>query len=212
MKPKTIDDACKIAIEKFTQNFGTDPAEHKVFIEHVLDPLRCIYAKKPARLLERAAEIADAGMNALDFMHYLACACITEGEDRNVTYEEALQIIGARPLSKGEDIYHFSNKRHRKGFRGHPGMCFTSEDSVRNIVTDSLDFSQPVYMHTCEVENPNGLSDHDAQAYTSEKRDIVVAEVLLDAARFDPSKRWYEQKDEGAVKVVAVRELTRNEK
>jgi len=212
MEPRSIDEACERAVDKFTQNFGTDLAEHKIFREFVLDTLRRVYARDPARLLERATEIADTGMNALDFMRYLTCACIAEGEDRNLTYEEALQIIGARPLSKGEKIYHFSNKKHSKGFRGHAGMCFSSEGDARSVVTDAIDYSKPVYIHTCEVEKPKGLLDHDAQAYTSERRDTVIAEVLLDGARFDVSRRWYEQTGKGAVKVVAVRQLSRNEK
>jgi hypothetical protein len=211
MEPKTIDEACEKAVGKFTKNFGTDRTEHKIFRDSVLDKLREVYANDPARLLERATEIADTGMKAPDLMRYLDCACIAEGEDRNITYEEALQIIGPRPLAKKEKIYHFSNQQHRIGFKGHVKMCFTSENSIKGVVTDAIDYSKPVFMHTCEVVKPNGFIDHDAEAYTSEKRDTVIAEVLLDAAIFNASKRWYEQKDENAIKVVEVRNLTRRE-
>jgi len=212
MKPRTIDEACEEAANRFTHNFGTDVGEHDIFKLYVLDSLRRVYADDPVKLLKRATQIVKQGMNALDLIRYLTCACIAEGEDRKVTYEEALKIVGERPLKKGEKIYHFSNTQHKVGFRGHIGMCFNSEDKLSGVVTDSIDYSMPIYMHTCEVVKPKGLIDHDAKAYTNETRDVVIAEVLLEGARFDPLRRWYEQKGKEAIRVVDVRELTRREK
>jgi len=211
MKSKTIDEACKKAVDKFTENFGTDPVEHKIFEDSVLDILRKVYSKNTARLLERAIEIADKGMYARDLMHYLDCACIAESEDRNITYEEVLQIIGPRPLKKGENIYHFSNKRHRIGFRGHSKMCFTSETDI-NDVSAEIDYARPIYIHTCEVIKPKGLLDHDAVAFSHARIEEAIADVLLEGGQFKTSRRWYEQSKKEAIKVISVKELGRRAK
>ena len=90
-------------------------------------------------------------------------------------------------------------------------MCFTSEKNIRNVVTDAIDYSKPIYRYTCEVVEPQGLIDHNAEAYTCETRDVVIAEVLIEQ-RFDPAKRWYEQKDEGAIRIISTKKLSRREK
>jgi hypothetical protein len=203
-----MDDIVKSALKEFEYTFGRNELHN--FKYHVLDVLVGFYHKQPETLKKRINQTIATAQLTSDLHHYLKVACIAEGEDRNLTYNEALQIIGERPLYKGDSIYHFSNTEHPLGFQGHEKMCFSSKKSLDSITTDSINEELPIYSHTCEVLKPEDILDHSAIAIMEENRDVVIEEALISPiSRKDPIKRkesarWYETKGVGAINVVSV--------
>ncbi len=112
--------------------------EISVFEECVLNRLSFVYTGDSEIYNRRLSEIVSLAKEVKDLERYFSIACLAEGEERDLTYEERLQIVGGKTLRVGDHIYHFSNRQHNVGFMGHDNMFFTSEDDSFDVESDSL--------------------------------------------------------------------------
>lgn len=197
------------AFGQFEEYFGSNEQEKAIFENGVLARLKGSYPNNPELIKKRLDEIIKAGFNASDLSRYLRSACIAEENPlRKLTYQEILTIIGEKPLQNGQNIYHFSNRKHKIGFEGHAGMCFTDEDDLWTVESGSLDKAEKVYSHTCEVLRPEGILDHTAIALAGDPenlRDKVIMEEFFGDMAYSKQLRWYELKDIGSIRVVEVK-------
>ena len=116
-----------------------------------------------------------------------------------------LNLIGEKPLEKGQNLYHFSNIQHE---REHIGMCLTDDTDFLRVDTDSIDYGLPIYMNTFRVVDPAGLKNHSASKLLehinnaptqSQQNDLLVKGVMEWRRRYD---RWYEVVEPGAIKLI----------
>ena len=203
-----ISNIIKKAYEEFRDSFGEDSEDFEVFRDRVVRPLLRVYGGNSEKLDSRLNEIIDNGYNkATDLGHYLDVACIGEGEDRPLTYEEAVRVLGERPVEAGDKIYNFSNRELSEGYKGHKRMCFTSEGDITSVESESIDLSVPLYKHTCEVVDPSKILDHTAIAKTGAGSAREVIEDVLLSGDLLEDFRWYEASDVGAIRVTEVKRI-----
>ena len=205
----TMEELIEESNDKFESYFGTDPTIREAFKECVINVLKDVYRDNPERFKERLTEVIERGNEVYDLNRYLRVACIDEGEDKPLGYEEALMIIGPKPVKKGDTLYHFSHKRHLIGFHGHEGMCFTSEDDFSSIASDSVDRTEPVHSHVCIVLNPKKILDHHAKALLEgiSRRDELIEDCMFFVEEDPYNPRWYEAKGKGAIEVVSLKQV-----
>ncbi len=195
----------------YEEYFGRQEQEVAAFRDHVMTTLERVYGDQPERFRQRLHEILELGMQVKNDLikRYFRVACLAEGEDRELSPEEVLQIIGERPLKRGDKIYHFSAIKRAIGFEGHKRMYFSSSPNRRDVEADNLNKAEmkglSIWRHTCVVQEPDSIIDHDAHALTAESRDSLIREYIL--GKLKEEARWYIVQKKGAIKVVLVEKV-----
>ena len=152
----------------------------------IMSALQKAYPADFSRQKQRLQEIREEALKLVlhwgkpEFLpNYFSVATIGEGENRRITYEEALQITGEEPVELGQSLYHFSNKKHPVGFEGHPAMYLTASPDFDSVESHGIEGSQPTFRHTCKVVVPSLIVCIEANDAAG-KRDKTQVYVVRD--------------------------------
>ena len=183
----------------------------------IMSALQKAYPADISRQKQRLQEISEGALKLVrhwekpEFLpHYFNVATIGEGENRRITYEEALQITGEEPVELGQSLYHFSNRKHPVGFEGHPAMYLTASPDFDSVESHGIEGSQPTFRHTCKVVVPSLIVCIEANDSAGRKSPVEsVRNSLIDEFAFRPdTNRWYKTTKQGGIEVVKVEKIS----